>query len=66
MTGDLLTDLKLSVEYEAAKVALAGAKQPGDLVSAWWGYCDKFDGPPREELRRLYTEQLRRLGALVG
>lgn len=66
MTGDLLTDLKLSVEFETAKLSLMATQKPTDLIAVWWRDCDHFQGEPRRELQKVYAEKLRSFGAMAA
>lgn len=60
-----MTDLKLSVEFETAKLSLMAAQKPDDLISIWWEHAEPFTGQPRRELQEVYAKRLRELGALT-
>lgn len=60
-----MTDLKLSIEFETAKLSLMAAMKPDDLVSIWWRHCEPFYGEARERLQEVYAQRLRELGALA-
>lgn len=48
-------------------MALMATRTPAELISVWWRDCDCFpDGSDeREHLQEVYTEKLRKLGALA-
>lgn len=65
-TGDLLTDLKLSVEYETAKLTLMACNSVRELVDTWWSTCDQHEGIVRQELAKVYVKKLKALGVSVA
>lgn len=60
--------LRRPAEVAEAEMALLATRTPAELISVWWRDCDCFpDGSEeREHLQEVYTEKLRKLGALHG
>ncbi len=53
-------------EEMEARMALRMAHDKPSLIAAWFLNCDRFDGDARVRLQDIYTERLRKLGALHG
>jgi hypothetical protein len=62
MTGDLKTDLQLSLAFETARHTLLRSKSVRDLVDAWWQLCDLYQGDARNELMAIYSAKLKEFG----
>lgn len=54
------------LEEMEARMSLRMARDRTALTSAWFLNCERFDGVAREKLQAIYTECLRKLGALHG
>jgi hypothetical protein len=62
VTGDLKTDLQLSLAFETARHTLLRSKSIRDLVDAWWVLCAQYEGDARSELMAIYSAKLREFG----
>jgi hypothetical protein len=62
MTGDLRTDLQLSLAFETARHTLLRSKSVRDLVDAWWVLCARYKGNERLELMEIYSAKLKEFG----
>lgn len=52
-------------EEMEARMSLRMAKDRAELIAAWFVNCDHFDGEQREKLQDIYSQCLRKLGALA-
>ncbi len=54
------------LEEMEARMSLRRARTTDELASAWRINCDHFQGVARERMQAIYTNCLRKLGALHG
>lgn len=52
------------MEELEARMSLRMAKSRTELVAAWFLNCDRFDGDARVRMQDIYSECLRKLGAM--
>lgn len=53
-------------EEMEARMSLRMARDPADLMTAWYINCDHFDGEQREKLQGIYDECLAKIKARLS
>jgi hypothetical protein len=64
MRGAAVLRQPLPATIESAEQSLRATRSSDELTSVWWRDCDGFEGEHRVRLQAVFTEMLRRFGAL--